>query len=310
MIEIYKMIGMLAGNRAPVLVRGETGTGKEMVARAIHYNSPQASEPFIAINCTALAETLLESELFGHVKGSFTGAMVDPQGLLRAGRHRYDLLRRDRRHHHDFQAKLLRVLQERRVLSGRRREAPEDPGAGHRGHAPADREAGARRGSSARTSTSASGSSRSSCPPSGAPGDIALLAEHLLARVAGELHRDVRALSDEALRELARYDWPGNVRELENALTRAVVLARGPVIGVEHLALGQGAAVPDPAETAPVGDRLDDVGRAHVRRILARTGGNKRQAARLLGISRPRLDRLLAEPDRVVTDRDHGDHGT
>ncbi|MDP2958861.1 MAG: helix-turn-helix domain-containing protein, partial [Longimicrobiales bacterium] len=142
------------------------------------------------------------------------------------------------------------------------------------------------------------------------PGDIALLAEHLLARVAGELHRDVRMLSDEAMRELGRYDWPGTVRELENALTRAVVLTRGTVVGVEHLALGQGAAVSDPAESATVGDRLDDVERAHVRRILARTRGNKRQAARLLGISRPRLDRLIAEQGPMVTDRDPGGHET
>jgi DNA-binding NtrC family response regulator len=113
MIEIFKTIGMLAGTRAPVLVRGETGTGKEMVARAIHFNSPQAGEPFIAINCTALTESLLESELFGHVKGSFTGAMTDRKGrfeLAGSGTIFFDEIGDTTT---SFQSKLLRVLQER-----------------------------------------------------------------------------------------------------------------------------------------------------------------------------------------------------
>jgi len=310
MIEIYKMIGMLAGNRATVLVRGETGTGKERIARAIHFNSPAAAEPFLAVNCSALAETLLESELFGHVRGAFTGAVASRRGCFELAGTGTIFLDEIGDTSLALQAKLLRVVEtgefypvgsERprqshaRVLAATHRPLEELVQAGR-----------FREDLYFRLKVV-----EIAVPPlRERPGDIPLLAEHLLARVAGELHRDVRALTDEALRELARYDWPGNVRELENALTRAAVLARGPVVGVEHLALGRSAAVPEQAEAAAVGDRLDDVERAHVRRILARTGGNKRQAARLLGISRPRLDRLLAEHGPVVTDRDLDGNGT
>ena len=309
MIEIYKMIGMLAGNRATVLVRGETGTGKERIARAIHFNSPAAAEPFIAVNCSALAETLLESELFGHVRGAFTGAVASRRGCFELAGAGTIFLDEIGDTSPGLQAKLLRVVETREfypVGSERPRQSQARVIAAT--HRPLE-------------ALVQSGRFREdlyfrlkvveiAVPPlRERPEDVPLLAAHLLARVAGELHRDVRALSDEALRELARYDWPGNVRELENALTRAAVLARGPVVGVEHLALGRSAAVPDSVETATVGDRLDDVERAHVLRVMARTGGNKRQAARLLGISRPRLDRLLAEGGSVASDRDHDGNG-
>jgi len=310
MIEIYKMIGMLAGNRAAVLVRGETGTGKERIARAIHFNSPAAEEPFLAVNCSALAETLLESELFGHVRGAFTGAVASRRGCFELAGTGTIFLDEIGDTSPGLQAKLLRVVETREfypVGSERPRQSQARVIAAT--HRPL--EALVQAGRFREDLYFRLNVVEIAVPPlRERPEDIPLLAAHLLARVAGELHRDVRALSDEALRELARYDWPGNVRELENALTRAAVLARGPVVGVEHLALGRSAGVPDPAETATVGDRLDDVERAHVLRVLARTGGNKRQAAGLLGISRPRLDRLLAEGGPVVTDRNHDGNGT
>jgi DNA-binding NtrC family response regulator len=310
MIEIYKMIGMLAGNRATVLVRGETGTGKERIARAIHFNSPAAAEPFIAVNCSALAETLLESELFGHVRGAFTGAVASRRGCFELAGAGTIFLDEVGDTSLGLQAKLLRVVETREfypVGSERSRQSQARVIAAT--HRPL--EALVRAGRFREDLYFRLKVIEVVVPPlRERPEDVPLLAEHLLARIAGELHRDVRALSDDALREMASYDWPGNVRELENALTRAVVLAHGPVIGVEHLALGRGAAVPDQAESAMVGDRLDDVERAHVRRVLARTGGNKRQAARLLGISRPRLDRLIAKHGPVATDRDLDGHGT
>jgi DNA-binding NtrC family response regulator len=309
MIAIYKMIGMLAGNRAAVLVRGETGTGKERIARAIHFNSPAATEPFLAVNCSALAETLLESELFGHVRGAFTGAVASRRGCFELAGTGTIFLDEIGDTSPGLQAKLLRVVETREfypVGSERPRQSQARVIAAT--HRPL--EALVQAGRFREDLYFRLKVVEIAVPPlRERPEDIPLLAAHLLARVAGELHRDVRALSDEALRELARYDWPGNVRELENALTRAVVLARGPVVGVEHLALGRSAGGPDPAETATVGDRLDDVERAHVHRVLARTGGNKRQAARLLGISRPRLDRLLAEGGSVASDRDHDGNG-
>jgi DNA-binding NtrC family response regulator len=309
MIAIYKMIGMLAGNRAAVLVRGETGTGKERIARAIHFNSPAAEEPFLAVNCSALAETLLESELFGHVRGAFTGAVASRRGCFELAGTGTIFLDEIGDTSPGLQAKLLRVVETREfypVGSERPRQSQARVIAAT--HRPL--EALVQAGRFREDLYFRLKVVEIVVPPlRERPEDIPLLAAHLLARVAGELHRDVRALSDEALRELARYDWPGNVRELENALTRAAVLARGPVVGLEHLVLGRSAAVPDPAETATVGDRLDDVERAHVLRILARAGRNKRQAARLLGISRPRLDRLLAEGGSVASDRDQGGNG-
>jgi len=309
MIEIYKMIGMLAGNRATVLVRGETGTGKERIARAIHFNSPTAAEPFIAVNCSALAETLLESELFGHVRGAFTGAVASRRGCFELAGTGTIFLDEIGDTSLGLQAKLLRVVETGEfypVGSERpRRSLARVIAATHR---PLEALVGA-------------GRFREDLyfrlkvievvvpPLRERLEDVPLLAEHLLARIADELHRAVRALSEDAVRELASYDWPGNVRELENALTRAAVLARGPVISAEHLSLGPNATVRDPAKTAAVLNRLDDVERAHVRQILERTGGNKRQAARLLGISRPRLDRLIAKHNLVVSESDAAGHG-
>lgn len=294
MIEIYKMIGMLAGNRAPVLVRGETGTGKEMVARAIHYNSPQASEPFIAINCTALTETLLESELFGHVKGSFTGAAVDRKGrfeLAGSGTIFFDEIGDTSI---AFQAKLLRVLQEREFYPvGGERPRKTQARVIAATHQPVER-------------LIDDGKFREDLyfrlrvveivvpPLRERTEDIPILAEFLLRKAAHELHKDVRSIPASVMRLLQGYEWPGNVREMENALIRAAVLSHGSALSPEHLSLGNGRiAAPAGPGNEPENDTLDAVEASHVKRVLRRTGGNKRSAARILGISRPRLDRIL-----------------
>lgn len=293
MIEIYKMIGMLAGNRAPVLVRGETGTGKEMVARAIHFNSPQASEPFIAINCTALTESLLESELFGHVKGSFTGAMVDRKGRFEqagAGTIFFDEIGDTTP---TFQAKLLRVLQEKEFypVGGEkpRRTNARVIAATHQPIEKLVEEGKFREDLYFRLRVV-----EIVVPPlRERKEDIAILAQHLLAKASRDIHKDVRTIPAPVMRLLQGYEWPGNVREMENALIRAVVLAHGPALSAEHLSLTNGRAQATASGPEPEDLSLDAVEASHVRKILKRTGGNKRSAAKILGISRPRLDRIL-----------------
>jgi len=304
MVEIYKLIGVLAGNRATVLIRGETGSGKEGIARAIHYNSPMASEPFIAVNCTALTETLLESELFGHVRGAFTGAVARRQGCFELASTGTIFLDEIGDTSPALQAKLLRVLETREYypVGGERLHRSEARviAATHRPleafiHTGRFREDLYFRLKVVEINVPALRERR---------GDVPALVQHLVERIAHELHRDVRGVTDEAMRLLCAYPWPGNVRELENALTRAAVLARGLVIGAEHLSLGAPAAAATAPEAQPqADDSVAAVVRAHVLRVLSRTGGNKRQAARTLGISRSRLDRILAG-DRTASERD------
>jgi DNA-binding NtrC family response regulator len=304
MIEIYKQIGMLAGTRAPVLIRGETGTGKELIARAIHNFSPWAAEPFIAINCTAVAETLLESELFGHTKGSFTGAAYDRKGRFEQAANGTLFLDEIGDTSPAFQTKLLRVLQQREfypVGSERpRRTEARVLAATHRPVEELIREGKFREDLYFRLRVV-----EIVIPPlRDRVEDIPLIAEHLLAKVSRTLHKDVRVIPPEVMRMLKAYPWPGNVREMENAIARAVVLAHGPVLSAEHLPLAADAPA-DAGERKPGRNRpksLDETERAHVEYVLERTGGNKRRAAGILGISRPRLDRLLGKYSLDVPD--------
>jgi DNA-binding NtrC family response regulator len=303
MIEIYKLIGVLTANRATVLIRGETGSGKEGIARAIHYNSPMASEPFVAVNCTALTETLLESELFGHVRGAFTGAFASRQGCFELAAAGTIFLDEIGDTSPALQAKLLRVLESREFypVGGERLHRTEARviAATHRPLEELIQSGRFREDLYFRLNVV-----EVTVPPLRERlRDIPLLIEHLLERIAHELHRDVRGVTDEAMHALCAYPWPGNVRELENALTRAAVLARGPVIGAEHLSLSAPVLAARAEADVERDDSLSAVVRAHVLKVLDRTGGNKRQAARILGISRPRLDRILAG-DRTASERD------
>ena len=303
MIEIYKMIGVLAENRTTVLITGETGTGKEVVARAIHYSSAESDEPFIAVNCTALPRTLLESELFGHVKGAFTGAIQSRKGYFEMAGAGTIFLDEIGGTSLEFQARLLRILEQREFFpvgaENLRRTEARIIAATQKPLQELVRAGSFREDLHFRLNVM-----EVRLPPlRERRRDIPILAEHLLAQVGRELHHEVRILSDDALAFLNAYDWPGNVRELENTLTRAAVLARGPVITPQHLHLGTSLnAAEKPNDTAP-GETLADAERAHVQRILNRTEGNKRQAARILGISRSRLDRLLHKHEIVVPGR-------
>jgi DNA-binding NtrC family response regulator len=287
MIEIFKLVGKLAGSRASVLIRGESGTGKELIARAIHFNSAEAAEPFVPVNCTALPTTLLETELFGHVRGSFTGAQGDRRGRFALAGRGTIFLDEIGDTSAEFQSKLLRVLQERefypvgaerperaeaRVLTATHRDLEELVAAD-----------GFRADLYYRLRVV-----EIVIPPLRERlTDLPLLAEHLVRRIAGSLGRDEPVLSAEALEALGRHDWPGNVRELENCLQRAMVLATGEVIRPEHIVLG-----PDRGASGPLA-RLEEVEREHVARVFAATGEHKSRTAEILGISRPRLDRLL-----------------
>ncbi|MGD2155176.1 MAG: sigma-54 dependent transcriptional regulator [Gemmatimonadales bacterium] len=294
MIEIYKLIGVLTGNRATVLVTGETGTGKERIARAIHFSSPHAEEPFIAVNCTALPEQLIESELFGHVKGAFTGAVENRRGYFELAGSGTIFLDEIGDAGPELQSKLLRVLEDHEFF----------PVGGERPRRTLARVIAASQ--SRLEDLVRDGRFREDLhyrlkvveievpPLRERKGDIPVLAEHFLARIGEELHCDVQGLTQEALNRLTSYNWPGNVRELEHALTRAVVLCRGGVVDAEHLSIGGAEPLVAPGGGAePQDDTLAAVEAAHVQRILDRTGGVKRQAAQILGISRTRLDRLI-----------------
>jgi DNA-binding NtrC family response regulator len=311
MIEIYKMIGVLAKNRATVMIRGETGTGKEMVARAIHDNSAHASDPFIAVNCTALTDTLLESELFGHQKGSFTGAVNSRKGYFELAGSGTIFLDEIGDTSPDFQTKLLRVLQERKFypVGGEQHRTTEARviAATHQNIEDLVDDGKFREDLYFRLKVV-----EVRVPPlRERREDIPLLADSLLTRIRKETNQTVRHISPDAMAKLMAYDWPGNVRELENALTRAAITARGAAIGAEHLTLGmdyagRGARAPEP-ESAGAGSNgrgssgdlseaeldLEHVISLHVRRVLERTAGNKSETARLLGISRSRLQRYV-----------------
>ncbi len=299
MISIYKLIGRVSQTHTPVLIRGETGTGKEVIARAIHFNSPRAEEPFIPVNCTALPETLLESELFGHVRGAFTGAVAERKGRFELAGSGTIFLDEIGDTSPTFQAELLRVLQEGEF---------QPVGAERVRHTDARVVAATHRNVEEMVK---SGDFREdlyfrlrvveiAVPPlRERRADIPLLAQYIVNKVAKRLHKHVFVIPDPVMAELLAYDWPGNVRELENAITRAIVLAQGPAVSADDLALGSVAA------SAPRLDELDDatldtVEGAHVQRVLARTGGNKTKAAEILGISRPRLDRIIERHELFV----------
>ena len=231
MIEIYKTIGVLARNRTTVLVRGETGTGKEMVARAIHRNSVHAGAPFIAVNCTALTDSLLESELFGHVKGAFTGATSSRKGYFELAGSGTVFLDEIGDTRPEFQTKLLRVLQDRQFFPvGGESPRTTDARVIAATHQPIEK-------------LVESGRFREDLyfrlqvveiqvpPLRDRQGDVPVLAQHLLGKIRQEMHGEARFISNAAMKRLTEYAWPGNVRELENVLTRAAILARGATIG-------------------------------------------------------------------------------
>jgi two-component system response regulator PilR (NtrC family) len=303
MQRIAELVAKVAPARTTVLITGESGTGKERVARALHDRSDRAPKPFVVVNCGALPEALMESELFGHEKGAFTGAGARSLGLFREADGGTVLLDEVGELPASLQVKLLRVLQERRVRPvGAALELPVDVrvlAATNR-----DVEADVRQGKFRQDLYYRLNVIRIELPPlRERTGDISRLAERFVRRFAAELGKDVRGLTADALRAVDAYSFPGNVRELENMIERGVTLASGPAIGLGDLpsAVSGLSASPAPllADLPPQGCILDEVLGEVERRLilqaLARTGGVRKAAAKLLGVSFRQLRYRMAK---------------
>jgi two-component system response regulator AtoC len=288
MIAVFKLIGQAAMTRATVLIRGESGTGKELVARAIHLNSLAAAEPFVPVNCAALPTPLLESELFGHTRGAFTGAVSARKGRFALAGRGTIFLDEIGDTTAEFQTRLLRVVQDREFepLGAERSERTEARvvAATHR-----DLEQMIEAGSFREDLYYRLRVVEIVLPPlRERRADIPLLAAQLIRRSAAASGAAPAVLSAAALARLTEHDWPGNVRELENCLARAIVVASGGVIRPGHISL---AAAREPRKEAIAS--LNEIEKGHVQHVMEATGGHRARAAEILGISRPRLNRLL-----------------
>ena len=292
MLMVMKQVEMVAPTDSSVLLTGESGTGKEVIARSLHALSPRRERPFVAVNCAGLSRDLLESEMFGHERGAFTGAVSRQRGRFELADTGTLFLDEVSEVKPDLQARLLRVLEERsfervggtrtievdvRLVAATNRDLQQAMQAGHFRedlfhrlavfpiHLPALRER---------------------------PQDILLLAEHLLERVAAKLGRSGLSLSAEASKELGRHSWPGNVRELGNVLERAAILSAGSAIEGQHLLLG-----PEVKTSSKLEGTLKDLEREAIRQALLSTGGHRKNTAKRLGIALRTLYGKLKEYD-------------
>ena len=294
MVRLLETVAQVAASEATVLITGESGTGKEMIAGAIHFNSRRKEGPFVRINCAAITETLLESELFGHEKGAFTGAHRRKEGRFVQAHGGSLFLDEISEMSHAMQVKLLRVLQEReltrvggedpirvdvRVIAATNRDLVQDMEAGRfredlyyrlnvvNLHIPPLRQ---RRE------------------------DIPLLAQHFLTRFSEKNRKSFKGITPQAMDRLLKYDWPGNVRELMNAVERGVVLGRSEYLDVEDLPLLVDELGKQRSVSPLQGDlSLEEVEKSTILKALESTGGNKSEAARRLGITRKTLTAKL-----------------
>ncbi len=301
MMRVTQQIARAAPSRATVLIRGESGVGKELVARAVHYSSPRAKGPFVCLNCAALSETLLESELFGHEKGAFTGATDRKVGKFEQADKGTLMLDEIGEMSPTIQAKFLRVLEghpfERvggaqaikvdvRVIAATNRDLEKDVAEGKfrrdlyfRLHVLEIVVPGLRK----------------------RPEDIPELAEFFLRKFSDETGRNLQGYTPRAMEQLLRYRWPGNVREMKNVIERAVVLATGEFVDHEDLVLSrlktvgdtEGGGEPSSLNKGYEPQSLADIEREHILRTLNATGWNKSRAAGILGIERSTLDRKI-----------------
>jgi two-component system response regulator PilR (NtrC family) len=312
MLAVFRMIETIGPTSSTVLITGESGTGKELAARAIHFHSLRRDRPFVALNCGALTETLLESELFGHMRGAFTGAATNKKGLLELAEKGTILLDEIGEMSQAMQVKLLRVLQERRF---RRVGGTEEIEADIRIIAATNRDLAK---AVAENRFREDLFYRVNVIPLVIPplrerrDDIPLLAEHFVARFARQMDKAITGISRDALACLQRYPWPGNIRELENALERAVALEQTPMVLPESLPeVVRAARHPAVATTAPGGGpggdafspaagatapdipergfdlerHVQDIERQYIAEALQRSNGVKVRAAELLGMS-------------------------
>ena len=290
MSALVALVGRVAALDIPLLVTGETGTGKELVAREVHRSSRRAAQPFLAINCGAIAGSLLESELFGHVKGAFTGATADHAGYFEAARGGTLLLDEVAETPPAVQVKLLRVLEAREVLPvGATVPRPVDVrvvAATHRDLPAAIAEGRFREDLYYRLNVV----SLAVPPLRSRPMDVPLLATHFLERCAETLGTRARRFDADALGALVAYGWPGNVRELRNVVTRAAALSDGETLGLDALPANVAGSDGEGSGGFPTLERVE---RRHIARALELTGGRRAEAAALLGIDRATLYRKL-----------------
>ena len=321
MKEIFKTIGVVSQSRTTVLIEGESGTGKELIAKAIHFNSPYKGYPFISINCSALVETLLESELFGHEKGAFTGALYRKDGKFTLANNGTLFMDEIGEMSLNLQTKLLRVLQEREFERVGGKEKIK---------------------TNVRVITATNkkldnlvkqGKFREDLyyrlkvvtidvpPLRERKEDIPLLVEYMINKVNNDLSRNVRKISNKALELLVNNPWVGNVRELENVITRAILLSREDRLGEEHFALFLKGDTSKPSAPLEVWqdsltiepklvvdangmrgyeikvDSLNDIEKLHIAKVLNFTNWHKGKACEILGITRPRLERKIRKYD-------------
>lgn len=293
MLSVFTLIETIAPTNSTILITGESGTGKELVARAVHFNSLRRDRPFVAVNCGALPEPLLESELFGHMRGSFTGASANKKGLVEVAERGTIFLDELGEMSPMMQVKLLRVLQERRF---RRVGGTEELEADIRVIAATNQDL---------AKMVSDGRFREDLyyrinviqvplpPLRDRPEDVPLLAAHFLGKFREAIGKDIASISQEALALLEAYDWPGNIRELENVIERAVALERSPTILPEslppHLQGGSnrhdGERTELPAEGIDLEAHVENVERDYIAQALKRAGGKQSKAAELLGMS-------------------------
>ncbi len=305
MIRVLETVSQVAPSEATVLISGESGTGKEMIAGAIHYNSLRKDGPFVKINCAAITETLLESELFGHEKGAFTGAHRRKEGRFRQAHGGSLFLDEISEMSLAMQVKLLRVLQEREVTRvGGEEVIPVDVriiAATNKDLDEEIRHDRFREDLYYRLNVV----SIPMPPLRERREDIPLLAQHFLERFAKANRKVISGFTPRAMDQLLRHSWPGNVRELMNAVERAVVLSRSNVLTEQDLTGIQGPARTEDDRTTddqgPPPLSLGDVEKAAILKTLEETGGNKSEAARRLGITRKTLHKKLKSYDAHET---------
>ncbi len=291
---LYEVIGKVSQNTSPVLVIGETGTGKELVARVIHFKGLRREKAFVPVDCSALPPTLVESELFGHVKGAFTGADYSKRGLLQTADKGTIFLDEIGELPMFLQAKLLRPLQEKEIRPvGSTERIPIDVrviAATNR-----DLEVGVREGTFRQDLFFRLNVVQIRLPAlRERQVDIPLLVTHFLDKFC-DPKQPVRALSDEALRRLMAYDWPGNIRELENTIECALALSSDSVVTVDDLAsVPYGASAPNAPDSNEL-VLLEELERRAIQHALKQTRGDRLAAARLLGIGKTTLYRKLKE---------------
>jgi two-component system response regulator AtoC len=310
MLEVYKLVARVAPSTATVLVAGESGTGKELVARAIHSRSTRTNRPFVPVNCTALTESLLESELFGHARGAFTGAVAAKRGLFELADGGTLFLDEIGDMGPKMQSQLLRTLQDGEVRPvGGSESVKVDVRIVCATNKDLEAEVKATRFREDlyfRINVVTI-----KLPPlRERPSDIPILVAHFLAKIAKREHRPLASMSHEALEMLQRHHWPGNVRELENAVERAVAVAKGDVVLPSDLPLEiHGVGTTRTAGLLDDRPNLAELERRYIALILAEAGGNKKKAAERLGIDRRTLYRALERAGLPPGPDDEGEDG-